>query len=498
MRIKRLLALVLSAAMALTLFAGCCSPSLLQLLLDLLQEQYQNITVTAEDDLDAALREAVSEYDTLEEMDAALAQTLGKTVEFESLRSARAGDKAFDLVYRAGTDTEAMARLTYTEWNKILGSLPASGQYLADLAVRKADGGYYILVDIAVTRGGSSGGNHNSSDDEENNPTQPENPPAPQPQPDYEPVYNENNVLTGYKIHTHEGLQKVFFEDMTTDDLELMSARNGTSGWPTGAGFVGLTITLDSGVKYEVKETFGLSPDGEFKLPFQGTLTSSDLNDPATINLSGCAMFAWVGSAGGYSGISEVSNVNFHVTKTIQGVSAIPNTMSALYAGAVAYICDSSIKNCYVTFAENCGIDAQSDRAITGAYVGGIVGTYLTNPNSSVTGCKVTGGKITVNELPLVDGMNGQVESQIYVGGIVGYGLNVSGCTAATAIDVDSSAKKCYVGGIAGRCGGAASDNIYDSNVVTLNGNEPTRFVGNQPDDVKNGQYVGKEIGYQS
>ena len=121
MHFKKFVALLLSAALALTVFAGCGSESLLQLLLDLLQAQYQNITITAEDDLEATLRQAVRENDSMEEIDNALQDALLPTIQFQSLRSARAGDQAFDLVFRTGTDTEAMARQTYTDWNTVLG-----------------------------------------------------------------------------------------------------------------------------------------------------------------------------------------------------------------------------------------------------------------------------------------------------------------------------------------------------------------------------------------
>lgn len=165
MRIKKFLALLLSAALALTMLAGCGSQSLLQLLLDLLQNQYQNITVTAEDDLEDVLRRAVNENDTIEDVDADLAKALGKTVEFNSLRSARAGDQTFDLLFKTGNDTQAIAQQTYAEWNIVFGSLPSSGRYTAGLAMLKADHGYYVLVDVDVNKGASN--SHDDDDDQD-------------------------------------------------------------------------------------------------------------------------------------------------------------------------------------------------------------------------------------------------------------------------------------------------------------------------------------------
>ena len=85
MRIKKILAVLLSAALALTLFAGCGSKSLLQILLGMLQGQYQNVSITAGPQLEDALRRAVSENDTLEDINADLEQVLTRTASFDGL-----------------------------------------------------------------------------------------------------------------------------------------------------------------------------------------------------------------------------------------------------------------------------------------------------------------------------------------------------------------------------------------------------------------------------
>ena len=379
MRIKKLLAMLLAAAMALTLFAGCCSPSLLRLLLELLQDQYQNITVTAEDDLDATLRQAVSENDTFEDITAALAQALDKTVEFESLRSARAGDQTFSLVYRTGTDTQAIARQTYTDWNKILGSLPAGGRYLADLAVRKSGGGYYILVNVTVQKGSSSGGS--GSHDGSGGGSEDENDGGGQPQPDplldYEWKDNDTVIL----VHTNEGLQKVFFREMGQEDSKLMTARAG--------GFAGITIKLDNNAKFEVTQTFGNS-----NLPFQGTLTSTDdAEDNATINISPKAMFLAISGA--------VSNINFGVTGDMEGtLLELPLwNAKALCAGVVAYTNTGTIENCHVTFKNKSKMIVNNDSSdVFMVNVGGIAGIN----DGSITNCSVTDGFIKVNVTTMI------------------------------------------------------------------------------------------------
>lgn len=80
MRFKRLLALLLAAALALSLLVGCGSgknQSLSQMLLNLLDGQYQNVSVEIDSDLEAKLRQAISQSETDEELRAALEQLLG-------------------------------------------------------------------------------------------------------------------------------------------------------------------------------------------------------------------------------------------------------------------------------------------------------------------------------------------------------------------------------------------------------------------------------------
>lgn len=90
MRFKRLLALLLAAALALSLLVGCGggkNQSLSQMLLNLLDGQYQNVSVEIDSDLEAKLRQAISESETDEELRAALEQLLGGGISFQRLGS---------------------------------------------------------------------------------------------------------------------------------------------------------------------------------------------------------------------------------------------------------------------------------------------------------------------------------------------------------------------------------------------------------------------------
>lgn len=422
---KKLWALLLAAGMALTLLAGCCSPSLLRLLLDLLQDQYQNITITAEDDLEATLRQAVSQNDTMEEITAALAQALDKTVEFQSLRSARAGDQTFSLVFQTGNDTEAIARQTYTDWNQVLGSLPPSGQYLADLATLKADGGYYILVNVIVKRGGSSG----SSDDGSGSGDENDGGGTTNPKKDYEWIGTD--VIL---VHTNTGLQNVFFDDMSGSDQPLMDAR--------AAGFEDITIKLENNEIYTVDKTF--------ETIFEGILTSADTNNVATIQLSNYSMFKTISSDKTINDKfeSEVSYINFIVTGKI--TSGIMNE-GRMWVGAVASQNSGVISHCNVTFEDGAGIEVTSDDFQI--RVGGIAGINFYG--GSIEHC-------TVNSCFIHVGVQGQTLGQVYVGGVTGenyYLSSAKNCTVSQSrveveisegISVDPKVSAVLVGGVVG------------------------------------------------
>lgn len=461
---KKLWALLLAAGMALTLFAGCCSPSLLRLLLDLLQDQYQNITVTAEDDLETALRQAVSQNDTMEEITAALAQALDKNVEFQSLRSARAGDQTFSLVFQTGSDTEAIARQTYTDWNKVLGSLPSSGQYLADLATLKADGGYYILVNVTVKRGGSSG----SSDDGSGSGDE-----------------NDGGGDDGSGSDDQDDQDE---EKDSPDEIE-----NGDE-----------TIILESGKTYVV---YGRLVD-----TFSGTLKSSDSNNPATIRIrSNESLFLTI--------TGRIENVNFIVdpyTRFNNGKNGV--------VGPLAGVNEGTITGCTLTHASGKSIKAQSwaggfvgensgtieycnvvmsgsDTKIesTGSGAGGIAGSNTAT--GTIQHCNVT-----------CDGST-SIESYTHAGGIVGRnnGGSISNCEVTVTGSIIASREKessTYAGGIAGENNGTITDNCK----VKLNGTiESTMGTNTATVSAENGKttdiapasgseyaYAGITCGYDS
>ena len=97
MYLKKLLALLLSAALALSLLAGCGGESVARSLLNLLDGKYANVSVEMDPDLEADLRQAIRTAESENAGDdaavirAALETLLGSKVTFRKLGGRPAG-----------------------------------------------------------------------------------------------------------------------------------------------------------------------------------------------------------------------------------------------------------------------------------------------------------------------------------------------------------------------------------------------------------------------
>ena len=157
MQLKKLLALLLSAALALSLLAGCGGESVARSLLALLDGQYANVSVEMDPDLEADLRQALSETENDDEaaIRAALETLLGSKVTFRKLGEGQQGDTAFDLIFYAGSDPDKAAQAAYSQWNPILSNVPADGQYDTSLAMVETNSGVWMLVKATVEKAGT-------------------------------------------------------------------------------------------------------------------------------------------------------------------------------------------------------------------------------------------------------------------------------------------------------------------------------------------------------
>lgn len=159
MRFKRLLALLLAAALALAVLVGCGSgqQSAARVLLNLLDGKYPNVSVELDPDLEADLRQVLSENETDDAaaIRAALEKLVGSTVTFRKLGDGQQGDTTFDLVFFAGTDPDKAAQAAYTTWNTVFANLPDDGKYGTALAMVQTDNGIWMLVKATVEQAGT-------------------------------------------------------------------------------------------------------------------------------------------------------------------------------------------------------------------------------------------------------------------------------------------------------------------------------------------------------
>ena len=163
MRFKRLLALLLAAALALAVLVGCGSgqQSAAQALLKLLDGKYPNISIEIDPDLEADLRQAISQAEAENAGDddaairAALEKLVGSTVTFRNLGDGQQGDTTFDLIFYAGTDPDKAAQAAYSQWNIVFDNVPDDGKYGTGLAMVETENGIWMLVKATVEKAGT-------------------------------------------------------------------------------------------------------------------------------------------------------------------------------------------------------------------------------------------------------------------------------------------------------------------------------------------------------
>ena len=242
MHFKKLLALLVSAALMLSLLAGCGNgKALSQVIVDLLDNLYSNVSVEADSDLTAALKQAAAEGGTEEEILSRMIEILnhnGVSITFTRLGSGQQGDHAVTLYFQTGTDPDAAARNALAQWASVLGTLPDDGSYQGDVAMIEAENGYYIALDVEVLKAGTP--DKPDKDDDEPETQEPKDP------------YTDNKDGS-YTINTKDGLQQL------VEDLN----------WPADHTILSADITLDSDVDLQ---GFNWTPIGtSSQSPYTGT-----------------------------------------------------------------------------------------------------------------------------------------------------------------------------------------------------------------------------------
>ena len=408
MRFKRLLALLVSAALALSLLAGCGGgKALSQVIVDLLDNLYSNVSVEADSDLTAALKQAAAKGGTEEEILSRMIEILnhkGGSITFTLLGSGQQGEHGVTLYFQTGTDPDAAARNALAQWAGTLGTLPDDGSYQADVAMIETENGYYIALDVEVLKAGKP--DKPDKDDDE-----------PETKPEQDKGYSYDTESGTYTVKEADGLQELF-NDKKNDINKDTVIKLTTDQTITGTAL--LTDTF----------TGTLNGNGN-KITMTGTRTQGLFN---TIDTSG-----------------QVLNVDIEVSGTIN-VNTIDSSDVA-NVGAVAGTNNGTIQNCDVT-----GRTIQGDNFNDN--VGGIVGCNY----GTIQGCSAA---VTVKDGKITGGIAGSNYSEItnccstgaitssnsysYTGGVVGYNESATITACYSTGDITGHGNNfSYAGGIAG------------------------------------------------
>ena len=413
MRFKRLLALLVSAALALSLLAGCGGgKALSQVVVDLLDGLYSNISVEADSELTAALKKAAAEGGTEEEILSRMIEILNLnnvSITFTRLGSGQQGDHAVTLYFQAGTDPDAAARNALAQWAGTLGTLPDDGSYQADVAMIETENGYYIALDVEVLKAGKP--DKPDKDDDE-----------PETKPEQDKGYSYDTESGTYTVKEADGLQELFNDKNDSD-------------------FDGITITLEASVPYTVN-----TDDGPLAETFKGELQGNG----ATVTITDGTQGLFNTNDG------TVQDVDIQVTGTISNPGGT--------IGAVAGTNNGNIQNCHVTggtiestnkgdvggivganYGTIQGCSSAAD-VKNGQNTGGIAGSNSVNSGKSgtITDCCSTGAITSSN-------------SYSYTGGVVGYNESATITACYSTGDITGSGdKSSYAGGVAG-------NNVYKS-----------------------------------
>lgn len=492
MYLKKCMAVLLSVALALCLVLTGCGGSgpLTEVILDLLDGYYKNIAVDSDPDLEKALREAVDQGGTEEEILARIINSMnltGSSIQFTRLGDGQQGDHALDVVFQLGTDPDAAARQAMAEWSRIFGFLPSDGQYEAHVSMVEENGGYYVAVDVTVVKAGRS-----NQDDEEDGPV----------------------VLTGISV-SGDFKKEYYVEQNFNKNSMIVTAyySNSTSKQITNytvspetfeeEGSITVTITYTEGdVTKTATVTVKVGPDPGYTKDDKGTYmvynadglmawAAAAKEEPSIsctltkdIDLEG-RTWTPVGtsSSDGYTGIFDggnyaITNLEIHTYESSnQGLFGYVNSgtvqnlklenvsitaENSQYVGAVAGYSRGRIENCEVSGSVNGGakvsgssvggvaggnaggkvVGCSSTASVTAngssSRVGGVVGNNMMN--ATVVACYHTGGAIT-----------GDGTGNIYAGGVVGRnnGAQVVACYASCAVKVNNDGKAC-AGGVVG------------------------------------------------
>ena len=425
---KKVTALLVSAALVLTLLAGCGgSKALSQVIADLLSGLYTNVDVEVDSDLTAALKKAAAEGGTEDEILTRLVNNLnitGGSITFTRLGDGQQGDHGVDLVFQTGSDPDAAARSALAQWASVFGSLPDDGSYRAHVSMIEAENGYYIAVDVEVLKAGT--------------PDKGETDPDPEPDPGYrveDGTYFVTNAtgLIAWADHVRAGNWDT---NCTLEaDIELTgswepigTAQTRYTGTFDGNGKTITGLTIDSSSQYvgmfgyldgtvkdlelanvDITSSWSTQPAG-----FVGAVAG---NTSSKCNIANCFVSGNIVIGGTNSQAGGLVGKNYGAISQCQvkGLTITgPSSGNYIYLGGVVGSNSKTVEDCQV---ENLIIT-------NGSYVGGVTGENSASSSAPVTGCSVKNSSVTGRS------SSGGVAGVFYSGEIAG--CSVDGTTVAT------------------------------------------------------------------
>lgn len=422
---KKVTALLVSAALVLTLLAGCGgSKALSQVIADLLSGLYTNVDIEVDSDLTAALKKAAAEGGTEDEILTRLVNNLnitGGSITFTRLGDGQQGDHGVDLVFQTGSDPDAAARSALAQWASVFGSLPDDGSYRAHVSMIEGDNGYYIAVDVEVLKAGT--------------PDKGETDPDPEPDPGYrveDGTYFVTNAtgLIAWAAHVRAGNWNT---NCTLEaDIELTGSWEpiGTAQTPYTGTFDGNDktisgLTIDSSSQYV--GMFGYLKGEVTKLNLANVnITSSWSDNPyaavgavagyitSSSSITGCSVSGSITSEGANSNAGGLVGQNYGTISNCQVKDlTIKGPSSNGRLGGVVGSNSKTVEDCHV---ENLTIT-------NGTNVGGVAG-QTSSSSSALTGCSVKDSSVTGSSI------SGGVAGVFYSGEVAG--CSVESTTVAT------------------------------------------------------------------
>ena len=448
MHVKRLLSLLLTALLAVTVLAGCAGRS--------------DFSKEAADALNNA--QTIVHFSTDSQLTKALKDSLKDNVQPDDVRNAMAADKNLQALLTDSCQLDVFA----VRANTVKDAAESIAQNIASIASGKksegkaamvlADNGYYYAAVLTCRDSNSSVSDDGSED--------------PAPDPGY-----IQTAPNSYTITTNEGFAALVDEKLQTSELESTNIKLECNvalptNWPYSMTYSG-TFDGQNHIVSGIECTGGSNYSGMF-----GTLTGTVKNCRfAGVSVSGgnftgavagynnggsiknCSVLS--GHVSGVMGTGGITGVNAGTISNCDVAAAVSSTDWGIGGIAGQNSSGSSITDCHVSG----NISSHSDT------LGGIVGINFGTISSShttgtITGTKVVGGIVGQND-SFVEACyaTGSINGTNTVGGLV---ANNSGtlkaCYSSATVTCSGTG---FLGGIVANNNGGNVATCYSTGAIT-------------------------------